>query len=435
MSRRPISTCRRRPRPRRTADSPYALNDRLRDGRARSASASIEGAGGRDPRPRRQPLLRHPPRRHHALLRARTTRGMEVFAHIGGQPLGMAFDRDGNLLRLHRRHGPLPRHAATARSRSSPTRPTARLLSIIDDSRLRLADDLDIAPDGRIFFTEATIRYEMHDWPVDALESRGNGRIICYDPKHGNDAHGAAQPASSRTASACATTASRSCSPRPGAAASAATGSTARRRAQLEIVIDNLPGYPDNINRASDGNYWLALVGMRTPALDLALRMPGFRKRMARRVAPRRVAVSQHQHRLRDQVQRAGRGARDAVGPRRREPSDDHLDARAQGLSSISAASSTTASAATSSPAPTRTGRALRRPIGGSSMIGALRRAGRQLSRPRRSRRHRARRSTARCKPNQLLEDAGRSLTAPAPDNLAATADGLLCRQRQRVLR
>jgi ribose transport system permease protein len=25
----------------------------------------------------------------------------------------------------------------------------------------------------------------MHDWPVDALESRGNGRIICHDPKTG----------------------------------------------------------------------------------------------------------------------------------------------------------------------------------------------------------------------------------------------------------
>ena len=55
---------------------------------------------------------------------------------------------------------------------------------------------------------------------------------------------------------------------------------------RVQTVIPNLPGYPDNINRASDGNYWLALVGMRTPSLDLALKMPGFRRRMARRVAP-----------------------------------------------------------------------------------------------------------------------------------------------------
>ncbi|NRA86740.1 MAG: ABC transporter permease, partial [Rhizobiales bacterium] len=37
---------------------------------------------------------------------------------------------------------------------------------------------------------------------------------------------------------------------------------------------------------SSDGNYWLALVGMRTPTFDLALTMPAFRKRMVRRIAP-----------------------------------------------------------------------------------------------------------------------------------------------------
>jgi ribose transport system permease protein len=57
------------------------------------------------------------------------------------------------------------------------------------------------------------------------------------------------------------------------------------RTGQVEMVLDNLPGYPDNINQSSDGNYWLALVGMRAPAYDLAMRMPGFRRRMAQRVA------------------------------------------------------------------------------------------------------------------------------------------------------
>jgi ribose transport system permease protein len=54
--------------------------------------------------------------------------------------------------------------------------------SIIDDSRMRLADDLDIALDGRVFFSEATIRYDHQSWMMEALEGRGNGRIICYDP-------------------------------------------------------------------------------------------------------------------------------------------------------------------------------------------------------------------------------------------------------------
>jgi ribose transport system permease protein len=54
---------------------------------------------------------------------------------------------------------------------------------------------------------------------------------------------------------------------------------------KVERILPNIPGYPDNINRSSDGNYWLALVGMRTPTYDLAMTMPGFRKRMSRRVA------------------------------------------------------------------------------------------------------------------------------------------------------
>ena len=57
------------------------------------------------------------------------------------------------------------------------------------------------------------------------------------------------------------------------------------QKGRVEVVIADLPGYPDNINRASDGTFWLAMIGMRTPAFDLAQRMPGFRRRMAMQVA------------------------------------------------------------------------------------------------------------------------------------------------------
>lgn len=46
-----------------------------------------------------------------------------------------------------------------------------------------------------------------------------------------------------------------------------------------------MPGYPDNLNRGSDGTYWIALLGMRTRTFDLAMRKPDFRRRMAKRIA------------------------------------------------------------------------------------------------------------------------------------------------------
>ena len=208
----------------------------------------------------------------------------EIFAHVGGQPLGLAFDRTAISTSASAAWGFI-RSRRTASSTSSRTRPTAHCSRWSTNSRLRLADDLDIAPDGRVFFSEATIRFEMHEWPVDALESRGNGRIICYDPKTGK----------SHTEVSNLIFPNGICMLPDGESFFFAETFGCRvsrywyagpKKGRLEIVIDNMPGYPDNINRASDGNYWLAIVGMRSPALDLALRMPGFRRRMARRIAP-----------------------------------------------------------------------------------------------------------------------------------------------------
>jgi ribose transport system permease protein len=207
---------------------------------------------------------------------------MEVFAHIGGQPLGMAFDRRDNLYVCVGGMG-LYRITPERKVEKATDETNRSLRSVNDDSRLRLADDLDITDDGRIFFSEATVRYEMHEWPVDGLEARGNGRIICYDPstnatrtvirdlKFPNGICVASDKQSILFAETWGCTVKRYWFDGP-------------KAGKIETVMDNLPGYPDNINLASDGNYWLAMVGMRCPALDLAWRMPGFRRRMAKRV-------------------------------------------------------------------------------------------------------------------------------------------------------
>jgi ribose transport system permease protein len=259
---------------------PYQLNNKLR-------AVSLIGVG-RIEAPEDVILDRHDNlyagSRHGDIIRffAPDYERMEVFAHIGGQPLGMAFDRDDNLTVCIGGMG-LYRVTPDQQVQRVTDETNRSWHSINDDSRLRLADDLDIADDGRIFFSEATTRYEMHEWPVDGLEARGNGRIVCYDPRDN----------STRTVLRNLRF--------PNGIAIASDGQSilfaetwgccikrywfdGPRAGQVVTVIDNLPGYPDNINLASDGHYWLALVGMRCPAYDLALRMPGFRRRMATRV-------------------------------------------------------------------------------------------------------------------------------------------------------
>ena len=207
----------------------------------------------------------------------------EVYAHIGGQPLGMAFSATGDLYICVGGMG-LYRVRRADRVVEKVTDETNRSWNTVnDDSRLRLADDLDIAPDGRIYFSEATIRYEMSEWSTDSLEARGNGRIICYDPK----------TEKTQTVLKNLVFPNGVCMVGDGESLLFAESWACRisrywfdgpKKGQVQVVIPDLPGYPDNINRASDGNFWIAIMGMRSPSFDLAMRWPGFRRRMVKRL-------------------------------------------------------------------------------------------------------------------------------------------------------
>jgi ribose transport system permease protein len=258
----------------------YALNDRLRD-------VSLIGLG-RIESPEDVIFDRddnlYAGSRHGDIIRffPPDYERMEVFAHIGGTPLGMAFDRQDNLYVCVGGMG-LYRVTRNRRVEKATDETNRSLRSINDDSRLRLADDLDIADDGRIYFSEATVRYEMHEWPVDGLEARGNGRIVCYDPST-DTTHTVISGLVFPNGVSIGSDGESILFAETWGCCIKRYWFAGPKRGKVETVIGNLPGYPDNINLASDGNYWLALVGMRCPALDLAWRMPGFRRRMAKRL-------------------------------------------------------------------------------------------------------------------------------------------------------
>lgn len=262
-------------------ESPYALNDRL----YRAEPIGLDVVDGAEDIAFDKDDNLYTGSRHGDILRffAPDYARHEVYAHIGGSPLAIHFDGKGDLYSCVGGMGlyKVTRDREIVKLSDETNR---SWLSVIDDSRMRLADDMDFAPDGRIFFSEATTRYDMHDWTIDALELRGNGRIICYDPKDG----------SSRTVLPRLSFPNGICMTGDGESFLFAQSFLCKvnrywfagpKKGSVETVIETLPGYTDNIRRSSDGHFWVALFGMRTPALDLAYRMPGFRRRMASRVA------------------------------------------------------------------------------------------------------------------------------------------------------
>ena len=210
-------------------------------------------------------------------------REVSLLARIGGRPLGLAFDAEGRLLTCVAGVGLV--RVAMDGTHELLTDQTARsLLSVQDDTTIRMADDLDVAPDGVIYFTDATKRYDMENWAMDLLEGRPNGRLLSYDPKTGR----------TRTVcdnlvfpnGVCLAHDKRHLLVASTWGCSVLAFDLENLKAGPRVLVSGLPGYPDNINRASDGGYWLALAGTRNPVIDLAMKHPGLRRRMTRRVPP-----------------------------------------------------------------------------------------------------------------------------------------------------
>jgi sugar lactone lactonase YvrE len=193
----------------------------------------------------------------------------EVLADTGGRPLGMKLDPAGRLVVCDGYKGLL---------RVSMDGAIETLATEADGLPFGFTNDVDIAPDGTIYFTDASYKFgpamKARD---DVLEHGGRGRLLRHDPASGATtvlldglqfANGVALAPDGR---------------------SVLVAQTGRydvlrywleggRAGTAEVFIDNLPGIPDGISSNGRDTYWLALFTVRNPALDALSGWPRLRK-------------------------------------------------------------------------------------------------------------------------------------------------------------
>ncbi len=215
--------------------------------------------------------------------------GPQVWARTGGRPLGMAFDAGGTLFVADGARGLLAVDTAGA----------VRLLADhADGVRIAFADDVAVANDGKVYLTDASTKFGGRDLGdedasvLDIVEHGGHGRLLEWDPATGRAttvmrglefANGVAMTADHQGVLLCETGRYRVI--RVGVAGAA--------RGSLATVIDELPGFPDNISPAGDGTYWVALFAPRNALLDRLDGWPALRKvllRIPRAIRPRAAA-------------------------------------------------------------------------------------------------------------------------------------------------
>jgi sugar lactone lactonase YvrE len=198
--------------------------------------------------------------------------GAQNFANTHGRPLGLAFDAGGNLIVADAIKGLLS---------VAPDGAVTVLTTAADGVPFKCTNDLDVAADGTIYFTDATSKYSLADFTADLVEHGPNGRFFAYDPK----------TKTTRTLLGNLSFANGvAVSPDQSFVLVVETGAyrvhrfwlKGEKAGRAEIFIDNLPGFPDGIMSNGKDEFWLALVTPRDAALDLLLPHPFLRKAIVR---------------------------------------------------------------------------------------------------------------------------------------------------------
>ncbi|MBI5277014.1 MAG: SMP-30/gluconolactonase/LRE family protein [Burkholderiales bacterium] len=206
--------------------------------------------------------------------------GLEAFAKPGGRILGFDFDAAGNLIGADVERGLVS---------VAPDGKVTVLADKVDGDPIRFADAVTIARNGRMYFSDATTRFSAKELGVDEaslleiLEGGATGRIVEYDP------------ATKKTR-----VVARGFSFANGVALSADEQSlfvadTGRFRiwklplagnAMPQVLLENLPGYPDNLVRGTGGKLWVGLVKPRNAEADGLGDKPFLRKVVMRLPRP-----------------------------------------------------------------------------------------------------------------------------------------------------
>ena len=197
--------------------------------------------------------------------------GREVFANTGGRVLGFDFDAAGNLIAADAVKGLLS---------ISPDRKITVLADQVGGDPIRYADAVVVARNGKIYLSDASTRFAPARWGgtfeasvLDIIEQSSTGRILEYDPatrstrvvaKGLSFANGVALSQDEKDLFVAETGKYRVWK----IPTEARELDIAQGGAQARVLLDNLPGYPDNLMRGTDGKIWMGLTKPRSPVVD-----------------------------------------------------------------------------------------------------------------------------------------------------------------------
>lgn len=213
----------------------------------------------------------------------------------GGRPLGLEILDDERLLVADAHHGLLAMEVASGEVET--------LVSEIGNVPMAFCNNAAVAADGGIWFSDSSTRYGIEHWKNDFVQHTRTGRLLHRSPSGAVEvvldglafANGVALAADESFVVVAET----------GARTLVRHWLTGPRAGEREFLAEDLPGYPDNIARGTDGLIWVSIASPRD----------GLVERLQRSPVPLRKAVTAIPDALQPQPKRTVRAmAFDAAG-------------------------------------------------------------------------------------------------------------------------
>ncbi len=205
----------------------------------------------------------------------------EIHAETGGRPLGLHFAPDRRTLYVA--------DAVKGLLAIDETGGVKTLATAAGGVPFGFANDLDVAADGTIYFSDASSRFGVDQYLYDLLEARPRGRLLAYVPRQEQKgevrvlldglsfANGVALDRDERFVLVAETYRYRI---RRYWLAGAKAG-------RSDVFVDRLPGFPDNLARDPEtGRFWVAFYTLRNPALDYLHLRPFLKDQIAKLPKP-----------------------------------------------------------------------------------------------------------------------------------------------------
>ena len=176
--------------------------------------------------------------------------------NTGGRPLGLELLPDGRLLVCDPHRGLLTLDPGTGEVET--------VLDEVDGQRMLVCNNAAVASDGTVYFSDSSQVHPLEHWRADIAEDTRSGRLLRVRPGDDGDWSPPEVLVSGlRFANGVALAADESfvCVAESRGRTVVRHWLSGPRRGRDDLLAGDLPGYPDNIARGSDGLIWVTLGG------------------------------------------------------------------------------------------------------------------------------------------------------------------------------